>query len=114
MAAQTQPLATPSMMAYSSDSQIMDDLDLDALAVLDQLDDQEQSDDQEFFRLLHHLRTTDPLRTCEVKEIILDVRLPKCLETQRERALYGALMTIIRAERAQRITYKQQLYTQTR
>jgi hypothetical protein len=104
----------PMAAAHSSNNHTLGDLDLDTLVALDQLDAQEQPDNQEFFRLLNHLRTANPLQSCDVKEIILDVRLPKCLETTRERALYGALMTIIRAERAQRIAYKQQLFNQSR
>jgi TnpA family transposase len=63
---------------------------IDALLALQMLEDQEQRKEQEFFQITEEIQRFG-LDGQEAENI-----LPELLQTKRERALYEALMTLIR------------------
>jgi hypothetical protein len=65
---------------------------LDALLALQMLEDQEQSQEQEFYRI-----TNQGQFGRHGGE--LETELPKLLKTKRERALYDAFMLLIKTQR---------------
>lgn len=67
--------------------------EMDPLLALQRLEDEEQTQEQEFFRITEHISEIGTEKT------ELEVKLPKLLKTKRERALYNALMLIIKAKR---------------
>lgn len=66
---------------------------IDALLALQMLEDQEQSQEQEFFRLTGEIQQFG-LNGKEVENT-----LPALLKTKREQALYEALMTLVHSSR---------------
>lgn len=79
------------MNIYSS-VHILGDLDQmeDALLALQRLEDQEQAREHAFFCI------TEKIYESGQEETELEVALPGLLKTERERALYNALMEIIK------------------
>ena len=63
---------------------------IDALVALQLLEEQEQTEEQEFFRL------TGEIQQFGFQGPELETELPNLLNTRRERALYEALITLIR------------------
>ena len=96
----------------SADNQTSNDFArTDALVLLDKLEEQEQIREQEFFRLTEQIQKLDT----EGIEIGIESELPmlpELLKTKRERAIYNALMKIIRAERERLIEYQKHMYAQ--
>ena len=79
----------------------------DALAALQRLEDHEQAKEHAFFCI------TEKLHESGTEETELEVTLPELLKTERERALYDALMEIINAKQNRLIDYKKQMYART-
>ena len=75
---------------------------IDALLALQLLEEQEQSDEQEFFRI------TGEIRQFGLHGPELETELPNLLKTRRERSLYAALMTLIKSSRHHRVTHLDQ------
>ena len=93
------------MNVYSS-IHILGDLDQmdDALIALQRLEDHEQAREHAFFCI------TEKIHESGREETDLEATLPELLKTDRERALYDALMEIIKAKQERLIDYKKQMY----
>lgn len=82
------------MLNWSRKHRRGDDGDMiDALAALRMLEDEEQSQDEEFFRIVGEMQQFG----CSDQD--LTHVLPDLLKTRREHALYEALLTITNATR---------------
>lgn len=66
-----------------------DDESTDALVALQMLEEQEQTREQEFLHITGHIHV------CPTGGKELEMDLPQLLKTQRERALYDALLVLI-------------------
>ncbi len=82
--------------------------EMDVLLALQRLEDQEQTKEQEFFRI------TEQIQKFEMEGAELETKLPRLLKTKRERALYDALLLIFRAKRERFIEYEKQVHARTR
>jgi len=65
---------------------------MDALVALDMIEEQEQTKEQEFFRI------TEKMQEFGMEKTELEITLPTLLRTRRERILYNALMGVIRTK----------------
>ena len=65
---------------------------LDALLALQMLEEQEQTQEQEFYRI------TNQIQQFGRRNMELEIKLPELLKTKRERALYNAFMMLIRTQ----------------
>jgi hypothetical protein len=75
---------------------------IDALVALQLLEEQEQAAEQEFFRL------TGEIQQFGFRGPELETELPNLLNTRRERALYEALITLIRTPQQAHLAQMQQ------
>ena len=95
-------------MSFYGNFQILGDIDqMDALAALKRLEEQEQSREQAFFCI------TETIQESGREGIELEIALPELLTTDRERALYDALMEIIETKQKRLIDYKKRMYART-
>lgn len=82
------------MLNFYKRTQFSQDHDtMDALLALQMLEDQEQQKEQEFFRI------TEEIQQFGLTGQDAENMLPDLLHTKRERALYEALMTLVRRPR---------------
>jgi hypothetical protein len=94
------------MIAFSKKTRFTEDFEtIDALLALQMLEDQEQGQEQEFFRL------TGTIQQFGATGSEIETALPELLKTKRERALYDALMALVTASRH---SARFRMHTQTR
>jgi hypothetical protein len=92
----------------SLDTQIPDkSKQTDTLVLLDKIEAREQTREQEFFRLIGQIQKVDMEGTEKESELLT---LPELLKTKRERAVYTALMGVIRTDRERLIKYQKRIY----